>query len=820
MKRTAMSSDCLQPGVPVQPIERGDDVDGGGATTGGRELHRERWITAFGILFTLVTTAGAVAELGGDWLGHVGAGEWGEVAAQSVFLLIILFLIYGGLVYQLTRLAYLTRRLRHRQVPREALESLYDGEAPSLTILVPSYKEDESVVAKTLLSAALQDYPRRRVVLLIDDPPDPTRAEDVAGLEAARALPGRVQEMLCQPARVFAAAREDFRARLARYAVDPVVEVARLAGLYDEAASWFEARAADHPLADHADALFVERVLRDHARAHRARADALRAREEVLTGSELLRQYRRLAAIFTVEVTSFERKRYQNLSHEPNKAMNLNSYIGLVGGRWQARQRPDGLHLEEAAEGPATLEVPDTDYFITLDADSLLVPDYALRLIHLMEQPEHRRTAVAQTPYSAIPSAPGMLERVAGATTDIQYIIHQGFTGFGATYWVGANALLRRSALADIAVTEEERGFPVTRFIQDRTVIEDTESSVDLVARGWQLYNYPERMAYSATPPDFGSLIIQRRRWANGGLIILPKLLRYLLSRPRRQRRAGEGFMRVHYLSSIAAVNVGLLVLLAFPFSGSIESVWVPLTAVPYFFLYGRDLVGVGYRASDLFRVYALNLLLIPVNLGGVLKSLQQGWTGKKIPFGRTPKVSGRTAAAPLYVIAAWALVLHWLVGAGVDFVEARWAHGAFAVVNAGFLLYALVWLVGLREAKEDVYAGLRRARSRATKAAEPVPVPAVTWVPAVPTWSPATAVAVRPAELRGRRGAFGRERYFYKGARREDCTTGWFFYIRGGAVRGPYPSRAAAERACVEFTELCTGLAMLGPERYRQAAS
>ena len=124
-----------------------------------------------------------------------------------------------------------------------------------------------------------------------------------------------------------------------------------------------------------------------------------------------------------------------------------------------------------------------------------------------------------------------MLERVAGATTDIQYIIHQGFTRYDATYWVGANALLRKTALEDIVTVGEERGFEVRRYIQDRTVIEDTESSIDLVDRDWTLFNYPERLAYSATPPDFGALLIQRRRWANGGLIILPKLLRYLFRR-------------------------------------------------------------------------------------------------------------------------------------------------------------------------------------------------------------------------------------------------------------------------------------------------
>ena len=48
---------------------------------------------------------------------------------------------------------------------------------------------------------------------------------------------------------------------------------------------------------------------------------------------------------------------------------------------------------------------------------------------------------------------------------------------------------------------------------------------------GVKLFNYPERLAYSATPPDFGSLLIQRRRWANGGVIIVPKLMRYLTAR-------------------------------------------------------------------------------------------------------------------------------------------------------------------------------------------------------------------------------------------------------------------------------------------------
>ncbi len=44
------------------------------------------------------------------------------------------------------------------------------------------------------------------------------------------------------------------------------------------------------------------------------------------------------------------------------------------------------------------LEVRDPDYVLTLDADSLLLPEYCLRIVHLLEQTEHERVAVAQTP--------------------------------------------------------------------------------------------------------------------------------------------------------------------------------------------------------------------------------------------------------------------------------------------------------------------------------------------------------------------------------------------------------------------------------------
>jgi cellulose synthase (UDP-forming) len=297
---------------------------------------------------------------------------------------------------------------------------------------------------------------------------------------------------------------------------------------------------------------------------------------------------------------------------------------------------------------------------------------------------------------------------MAGATTDIQYIVHQGFTHSNATYWVGANALIRKTALCDIATSQQERGHSVPVFIQDRTVIEDTESTVDLIARGWRLHNYPERLAYSATPPDFGALLIQRRRWANGGLLILPKLLRYFRNRSGKDNTLGEALQRVHYLVSITAVNFGLVVIMAFPLTEGMPSLWLPLTVASYFVLLGRDLSQCGYRVADLVRFYALTIVLIPVNIGGVCKSLQQGLTGKRIPFARTPKVTGRTATPAIYILAIFALMAHWAIQFTADVDSARWFHAIFVASNTLMLLYGLVIFIGLRTSIADIARGVQ----------------------------------------------------------------------------------------------------------------
>jgi cellulose synthase (UDP-forming) len=214
-------------------------------------------------------------------------------------------------------------------------------------------------------------------------------------------------------------------------------------------------------------------------------------------------------------------------------------------------------------------------------------------------------------------------------------------------------------------------------------------------------------LAYSATPPDFGSLIIQRRRWSNGGLIILPHLIKHLWNTKRAVRRIPEMAMRAHYLFSPAVGNVGLLLLLMYRFDDGLSSAWLPLAAAPYYVLYGRDLRLAGYHWSDLFRVYVLNLLLIPVNLAGVLRSLQQAVTGKKTAFGRTPKIQSRTRTSPLHVFLQWALLAYLIQAFLIDSVQGHYAHGAFALANGIMCFYGISRFLGWRESYSDLRRGL-----------------------------------------------------------------------------------------------------------------
>lgn len=688
------------------------------------------------------------------------------------YLVIVTLLTFSALMYLVARTGAFQRFQQHSRVPRAELERHFAQNPSGITVLVPSYAEEPEVVRATLLSAALQEFPELRVVLLLDDDPNPKSEAAAERLRRTNDVVTGIEHLLAEPSEHVEKALAGFAERVRGRRENPVLagpaEASRLAREYYWAAGWLRVVAIDEEQDDHVGEFFAHQVLIRLAEELTETGDALHAASVEGASLPVIRLdelYRRLQWTFAAKLSVFQRKAWASLSHEANKAMNLNAYLGLMGGRYRALQTPNGAALVAAADTDEdAIEIPDSEFVLTLDADSILLREYCLRLVYFLQQPGNERIAVTQTPYSSFRGAPTRLERLAAATTDVQHILHQGTTKFGATFWVGANAVIRREALDDIREIEQVDGIEVRRYIQDRTVIEDTESSVDLAAHGWTLANYPERLSYSATPGDFGSLVVQRRRWANGGLLILPKLFGQLRERKRRGQKvqATEFMLRLNYMASIAWASFGLVFMLAYPYDSRLLSPFVMLAAVPYFAAMASDLKYSGYKRTDVFRIYAFNLILMPVNLAGVLKSLQQAVTAKKIPFARTPKVKNRTATPFLYVVAPVAIVAFSLFTLWRDWNQQNWANAAFALVNAAFAAYAIVAFIGVGPLLADAWAGATRwmyvprtaAASPAAAAAEEQPAQRADWrvvlyrgagevdTESAPTVLPETAIA------------------------------------------------------------------------------
>lgn len=642
-----------------------------------------------------------------------GPAEYQFTLEVASYLVVVTFLTFSALMYLVARQGALQRFAKHVRVPRAVIDAFFVTHQPSITVLVPSYSEEVQVIRKTLLSAALQEYPAIKVVLLLDDDPHPTQPEKLKKLNATRALSQDIKKLLSPAYNRFKKALTSFEKEHARKKSVAPKTVKNLIAQYTWAANWLTQLANQEEKEDHVDIFFRDQVLIELAKELELVAEALSVsyKEGVTLSKDRVYQlYRRLVWIFEAEIVVFERKKYASLSHEANKAMNLNAYIGLMGNHYRQEPTPDGpILLPASKKSKADLSVPDSDFLLTLDADSVLLREYCLRLVYFLQQPDNARVAVTQTPYSSFRGAPTRIERLSGATTDIQHILHQGMSHYNATFWVGANAVIRKKALDDIVETEWVGGFEVKRYIQDATVIEDTESSVDLALHGWKLVNYPERLSYSATPPDFGSLVVQRRRWSNGGLLIIPKFLAQIRARKSRgeQVSATEIMLRLNYLASTAWSSFGLLFLLAYPYDGRLLSPLVLLSATPYFMAMASDLKYCRYKYSDIFRIYGFNLILLPVNIAGVLKSIQQALTAKKIPFARTPKVKNRTAAGISFVLSPLFIIAFSLFTLWRNIEGENWGNAAFAGFNALTATWAVVAYIGLGNLLVDVWLGI-----------------------------------------------------------------------------------------------------------------
>ena len=227
-----------------------------------------------------------------------------RVCESLLFLVVVASLMWGNFLYQLTRHGYHRRGAGFRPtLPEELIRFYKEPEPSSITVLIPSYKEELDVLQQTIISAALLDYPKRRIVILVYNPPN-VSGRDLRELCATRTLVDDLNAQFAAIACSFERESERFFSQQEEISCE--LEAERLGCRYQQAATHLEVWAKDYSKTRaaqfvHHDKLFLERVLRAMAKDHRTRAASLGLFTPEVAA--IACEYRRIAALFKVVIS-------------------------------------------------------------------------------------------------------------------------------------------------------------------------------------------------------------------------------------------------------------------------------------------------------------------------------------------------------------------------------------------------------------------------------------------------------------------------------------------------------------------------------------
>jgi cellulose synthase (UDP-forming) len=147
----------------------------------------------------------------------------------------------------------------------------------------------------------------------------------------------------------------------------------------------------------------------------------------------------------------------------------------------------------------------DGDFILILDADFAARPDLLTELVPYFDVPT---VGIVQSPqYADAVSRMGWIERAAAATQELFYrFIQPSRDHAGAAICVGAGAVYRRSALAEIG------GFPKIGHS------EDIYTGLELARAGYRTQYVPVVVTKGLSPDNLDSFIAQQYRWCEGSM--------------------------------------------------------------------------------------------------------------------------------------------------------------------------------------------------------------------------------------------------------------------------------------------------------------
>jgi len=149
----------------------------------------------------------------------------------------------------------------------------------------------------------------------------------------------------------------------------------------------------------------------------------------------------------------------------------------------------------------------DGELILILDCDHVPTDDFLQRTVGFFH--DDPKLFLLQTPHNFV--TPDPIERNLGtflsmpAENELFYSVMQpGLDFWGAAFFCGSAALLRRSVLDEIG------------GISGKSITEDAETSVKAMRRGYRTAFFNRPMVSGLQPETFSGFILQRMRWAQG----------------------------------------------------------------------------------------------------------------------------------------------------------------------------------------------------------------------------------------------------------------------------------------------------------------
>ncbi len=210
----------------------------------------------------------------------------------------------------------------------------------------------------------------------------------------------------------------------------------------------------------------------------------------------------------------------------------LQELCARTGATYMTRSR--NTHAK-AGNINAALARTDGDLVVIFDTDHVPTEDFLLRSVgHFLRDP---KLFLVQTPHFFINPDPiernlGTFERMPSENEMFYEVGQRGLDFWGASFFCGSAAVLRRSCLMEIG------------GIQGTSITEDAETALELHARGYTSAYVARPMVAGLSPETFVGFIGQRSRWAQGMIQIL------MLKNPLFKRGLSTA-QRLCYLSSM-----------------------------------------------------------------------------------------------------------------------------------------------------------------------------------------------------------------------------------------------------------------------------